>query len=293
MAARRERPPRDDRLLPATRILAAVVIPFLAAAAFLLLLLPGTTATTFAWTIRPPLSAMLLGSAYLGGIWFFSWTVLETRWHRVHPGFPAVVVFAGLLGIATLLHADRFHPWHVSFVTWSVLYAVTPFAVLAVLLVNRLRDPRTPEPDDAEVPRVWATWLAVAGGLAAVAGLALFLSPVPSALSEAWGWSLTPLTAKVLGAVLTLPGVVNLQLLRDRRWSSFRWTFQAQLASLAAMLVSVAARAGDLEWTRPAAWAFAALIAGSAVAYAVFYAGMERRRRVLARAARDPAAGAA
>ena len=53
-----------DRVLPYTRVVAYVIIPFLVAAAFLLLVLPGGTEQHFAWTINPPVTAMLslLGS---------------------------------------------------------------------------------------------------------------------------------------------------------------------------------------------------------------------------------------
>ncbi|QEO13741.1 hypothetical protein FLP10_04380 [Agromyces intestinalis] len=274
---------RDDRVLLPTRALGAVIIPFLTAAVVLLLVLPADTDATFAWTIEPPITAMLLGSAYFGGIWFFAWVVRETHWHRVWPGYPAVVVFATLLGVATLLHLDRFHHGHPSFTAWAALYATTPVLVLAAFLVNRRRDPWAPDRVDVDIPRAWAIALAVAGSVASVTGLVLFAAPEP--FLGSWAWPLTPLTARVVGAVLTLPGFVNVWMLRDRRWSSFRWVFQAQLASLAVMLVSVAVRAGDLRWDRPAAWGFSAGIAASAVAYAVFVARMERRRVDVARAA--------
>ncbi|WP_394550732.1 hypothetical protein ACDF64_09525 [Agromyces sp. MMS24-JH15] len=280
---------RDDRLLPATRALGAVIIPFLCVAAVLLLLMPGDTKATFAWQILPPLSAMLLGSAYVGGIWFFAWVVLETHWHRVWPGFPAVVVFAALLGVATMLHLDRFTYGHVSFIAWVVLYAVTPFAVAVVLVVNRRRDDGRPEQVDAVIPRPWAIALAAVGGAATVIGLVLFA--MPSLLQVTWGWTLTPLTARVTGAVLTLPGLVNVWMLYDRRWSSFRWVVQAQIASVATMLVSIAVRAEDVRWERPSATGFVVMLAGAAIAYVVLSVRMERARRASRDVAGSPQRG--
>jgi uncharacterized integral membrane protein len=272
--------PGDDRVLPFTLAVSWLVLPFLLVAVVLLYLLPERTDELFAWTIDPPLSAMFLGSAYVGGIWFFTQVVRLRRWHRVQHGFPAVVLFAALLGVATLLHWDRFHHGHVSFVAWAVLYAVTPFLALAALLLNRPADPRVLESHDVRVPRAVRLVLGIAGIAALLAGLTLFV--VPSVGIELWAWELTPLTARVVGAVLTLPGAVDAWLLADDRWTSFRWMFQAQLASLVLINTAWFVERDHLLWDRPLAWLFAGGVAGALVVYVVLYAWCERAARVRA-----------
>jgi hypothetical protein len=267
----------EDRVRPYTRVVAYVIIPFLVAAAFLLLVLPGGTEQHFAWTIAPPMTAMLLGSAYAGGIWFFAQVALQRRWHRVRHGFPAVLVFATLLAIATILHWDRFHFGHVSFITWATLYACTPVLILIAIIQNLREDDGMPEGDDVEIAAPWRYVLALVGAAASVTGLVLFIAP--SLLIGAWAWDVTPLTARVVGAVLTLPGLVNVWMLWDDRWSAFRWVFQAQLVSLACILIAIVVRIGDFQWQRPSAWLFVGGIVLSAVVYAVFYASLERARR--------------
>ena len=265
-----------DRVLPYTRVVAYVIIPFLVVAAFLLLVLPGGTEQHFAWTINPPVTAMLLGSAYAGGIWFFVQVASQRHWHRVRHGFPAVLVFASLLAAATFLHWDRFHFGHVSFITWVVLYVTTPVLVLIAIVLELREDDRAPEADDVTIPSVWRYVLALVGAVASVTGLVLFA--VPSLLIGVWAWEVTPLTARIVGAVLTLPGMVNIWMLRDSRWSAFRRVFQAQLVSLACIVLVIVVRFGDLEWERPAAWLFTIGIAVSAAVYLVFYVSLERRR---------------
>jgi hypothetical protein len=272
----RHRAGPEDRVLPFTRVLAFVLIPFLVAAAFLLLVLPGGTEQHFAWTIQPPVTAMLLGSAYAGGIWFFVQVAMQRRWHRVRHGFPAVLVFATLLAVATFVHWDRFHFGHISFITWVALYAATPVLVLVAIILNLREDDRMPEDDDVEIPALWRYVLALVGAAATVTGLVLFL--VPTLLIDAWAWDVTPLTARIVGAVLTLPGMVNVWMLWDDRWSAFRRVFQAQLVSLACILLAMAVRWSDLHWERPSAWLFAIGIVASAIVYAVFYLSLERRR---------------
>jgi hypothetical protein len=274
-AAERHRTGPEDRVLPFTRVLAFIIIPFLVAAAFLLIVLPGGTEQHFAWTIQPPVTAMLLGSAYAGGIWFFVQVAVQRRWHRVRHGFPAVLVFATLLAIATFLHWDRFLYGHVSFITWVTLYISTPVLVLVALILNLRQDDGMPEGDDVEIPAPWRYVLAFVGAASTVTGLVLFI--VPSLLIGSWAWEVTPLTARVVGAVLTLPGLVNVWMLWDDRWSAFRRVFQAQLVSLACILLAIAVRLADFDWSRPSAWLFAIGIVVSAAVYALFYFSLERR----------------
>jgi hypothetical protein len=272
-----------DRTLPYTRVVAAVILPFLVVAFVILYLLPGSTAELFAWTIQPPMSAMFLGAAYAGGIWFFVQVLRGRPWHTVARGFPAVFVFATLLGIATLLHQDRFHHGHPSFIVWSVLYATTPFLVLVAMILNRRQDPRTPSPDDVFIPPFVRYLLAAVGMLAFAAGVWLFLAP--QAAIQVWGWTLTPLTARVTGAILTLPGSVDVWMLVDARWSSFRLLFQAQLASLVLILGAVLARRDDLDWNAPAATGFMVGMLASLAVYLAVYVWAELRTARARRAA--------
>src|SRR6478735_5674036 len=114
--------PRDDRLLPFTRGLAVFITPFLLVAFVILYLFPTHTGRLWAWQIPATMTSMVLASAYLGGAYFFLLVVGERQWHRVGTGFLAVTTFAGLLGIATVLHCDRFLHQHVAFWLWAGLY---------------------------------------------------------------------------------------------------------------------------------------------------------------------------
>ena len=268
--------PGFDRVLPVTRVVALVIVPFLVAAAFLMFVFPARTGELFAWAIAPPVSAYMLGSAYIGGIWFFLGVAVTERWHRVAPGFPAVVVFAGGLLVATLLHLDRFSQ-NISFSTWIVLYATTPFAVAWLWWMQRRSDDGRLDVPDSRVPRPVRGVMLAVGAASLVTGAVMFLAP--SLVIPFWAWELTPLTAQVLGAVLSLPGIVAIGFLRDDRWSSFRILFQAQLVSLVAIICSLIAGWEALLWDRLATPAFLALIAVAFIGYAAMTAGMEIRIR--------------
>lgn len=266
----------SDRIFRVTRWVAIAIVPFLLAAVFLLFVFPTRTGELFAWPIDPPMTAYLLASAYVGGIWFFVGVAAARRWHRVKHGFPAVAVFAGALLWATLTHLDRFSA-NLSFWTWLVLYATTPFIVTSLAIAQRREDPRVPDRVDVLLPRALRWLLALVGLSALLFGTAVFVAPAIAV--DNWAWRLTPLTAQVTGAVLSLTGVVNVALLWDRRWTAFRLLFQAQSLSLAAIALSLIIRRDDLLWARPMTAIFVGLVAIAFVLYAgvVVWAGLRLR----------------
>jgi hypothetical protein len=258
-----------------TRVVALVIVPFLVVASVLLLVLPTRTEQLFAWTIAPLFTAMLLGSAYVGGIVYFLGVMRLRRWHRIQYGIPAVFLFATLLGAATLLHWDRFHAGHLSFVVWAVLYVTTPVLVAISWVLNRAADPGMPEERDTVIPLVARGTFAALGLASLLAGALMFA--FPAQVIEVWAWDVTPLTARVVGAILTLPGAVNVWLLVDSRWSSFRWMLQAELASLGFILLSLVIAGRDLHGGRVAAPLFVGAIVAATVGYATLYVYCERR----------------
>ena len=245
-------------MLRPTRWVAAGIIPFLVAGFLILYVVPGRTGELFAWPIAPTMTAMLLASAYAGGVWFFV-SVLRTReWHTVAEGFPPVVVFAGLLGGATFLHWDRFTHGHVAFWVWTALYVVAPFLVAWVWLVNR----RTASPPAPDEPRLsaWTRRVFVAGGVVSVS-LGVVLVVVPGLVSYVWPWAITSLTGRVVGAVLCL-GVAAFVVLRDDRYSSVVRLVEVAMVMAALVAVAVLRARDQIAWHRSLAWA---MVAGLAV----------------------------
>src|SRR5438445_8231645 len=106
---------RNDRVFPVTRWVSAIIVPFLVAAFVILYLFPDHTQEMFAWGIQPRMSAMMLGAAYIAGAYFFVRAATNARWHWVKVGFLPVTTFAALMGIATILHWDRFNHGYISF----------------------------------------------------------------------------------------------------------------------------------------------------------------------------------
>jgi hypothetical protein len=266
---------RTDRIFPATRALAAFIVPFLVVAFYILFFRSTETKDLFAWPIASRMTAMMLGAIYIGGAYFFVRAVLAERWHWIAIGFLPVVVFAALLGVATLLHWDKFTPNHIAFHAWAALYFTTPFLVLAVWWRNRVTDPGTPDADDAALPEPARLVMKAVGVIAFIVGVILFLQPEP--MIAVWPWQLTPLTARVVGAMFAL-GLTALLIGREHRWSAVRLILQAQIFMLVMVLVAAGLTWDEFDPGQVATWAFVGgLVAVIAVSVA-WYLSMERRR---------------
>ncbi|HEY7273730.1 MAG TPA: hypothetical protein VH502_13440 [Actinoplanes sp.] len=263
---------RDDRVLPLTRVVAYAIVPFLLVAFAVLYPVPGDTGRLFAWHIASPLTAMLLGSAYLGGAYFFLRAARAPAWHTIKGGFVPVGIFATLLGVATVLHWPVFTHRHVAFWLWVLLYFTTPFLIFGVWLRNRRYD-RPADGGDTLLPSAAAWAIATIGGLALTTGAVLFLAP--GTVAPWWPWMATPLTAQVLGAILCL-GAAGIGAPADRRWSTVRLPVQVALIMLALMLVA-GLRAWDEFAATGATWVFAIGFSTVTLALALLYLRMERR----------------
>jgi hypothetical protein len=268
---------RDDKVLPATRALSAFIVPFLVVAFVVLYLLPDDTDKWFAWTIRPTMTPMTLGAVYLGGAYFFVRAFRASAWHTVKSGFVAVGTFASLMGVATILHWDRFNHDHVAFWLWGGLYFTTPFLVWGVWAANRRRDSEV-GPDDLMLPPAARTIMAGTGVVAVICGAFLFL--LPSQAVDTWPWTITPLTSRVLGAIFML-GVAGLGVLADARWSAARIMLQVQVFMLSLILLAAVRANDEFDGGSVLTWLLLGGFVGAVVSAAVLSVAMDRRRRLL------------
>ncbi len=266
----------DDAVLPATRALGAVIAPVLVVAWIVLYPDPTATGRWFAWEINPTMTPMVLGSAYLGGAYFFVRVLRARAWHAVHAGFVPVTLFASSLGIATILHWDKFNHDHLAFWLWAGLYFTTPFAVATVWWRNRARDPGRQEGDAMLAPAVrWA--LAVVGLGALLTGLFMFL--LPSQAIDVWPWQLSPLTARVMAAVLML-GVAGIVLAADGRSSAARIMVQVAAIMVALMLLAAVRARSEFFTDRPLTWLLAAGMAAVLVGAVALAGALAVSRRL-------------
>ena len=259
---------RDDRVLSATRWLSAAIIPFLIVAFAVLYPFPDDTGRLFAWPVKPTITPMILASVYLGGAYFFFRAATARHWHTVKGGFVPVGIFATLMGVATILHWDKFTHSHIAFWLWAGLYFSTPFLIFGVWWANRRRNvPGTGT--ELLIPVRVSRVIAVLGGLSGLTALFLFLFPDRAA--AVWPWMLTPLTAQVMAAIFAL-GIAGLGAPLDRRWSSAQILLQVAALMLALILVAGVRASSELDLSNAVTWligaGFAAVLAAIVATYA-------------------------
>ncbi|MEO5678912.1 MAG: hypothetical protein ABIS47_04505 [Acidimicrobiales bacterium] len=219
-------------MLTTTKVTALVIIPVLVAAFVILFGFPGRTDELWAWTMRPDMTPITMGAGYLGGAWFFTRVATNRHPRRVAGGLGAASAFTALLGLATLLHWEKFNHTHVSFWAWLGLYVVSP-ALLPVLAVANWRagdgfgdaDVATDPADAVEIPG-WARILLAALGAGSVLA-AVTVFAVPRLARENGPWTFTDLTARSTCAYMAFTGLFLMTPLLDRRWTSVRIGIEA------------------------------------------------------------------
>jgi hypothetical protein len=115
---------------------------------------------------------------------------------------------------------------------------------------------------------------AAVGALALSFGLAMFL--VPSWAVDVWPWTLTPLTARVLGAIFAL-GVAGLGVFADPRWSTVRLMVQVESLMLLLIAIAVIRARSEFDASNVLTWLLAIGVAGVLGGSALLWARMEAK----------------
>ena len=254
----------DRDLVPSVRALLFVAAVLVFLAGVQLFLFPLRTDEWFAWTVASPMTAVFLGASYWSAVALELTAARARRWSDARIAVPAVFVFTTVTLVVTLVHIDKFHlarelSDETRAVTWAwiAVYAVVP--VLMVAAVVRQRATSTAIVDHRALPTPVRVILAVeAVGMLAF-GTALLLAPTWA--DGAWPWTLTPLTARAVGAWLLGLGVAagHAHLVDDVR--------AVRPLSITAVVFGVLQTAAllrfgdELDWASPTSWAYVAALA--------------------------------
>jgi hypothetical protein len=194
----------SGRILAPTR--AGVWILFvLAAANGMWLYLVPRSADRYAWPIAPPVNAAFIGGGFLAGTLATGLVLFATsRWRSFSTLPPALWVLATSLLAATLIHNDRFKWDYPPTYVWLIVYAGVPFAVPALVMLQR-RDAEPEPPPDPRL-RLLRALSGVIGVVLLAGAIALFIAPVD--LGQHWPWPLTPLLGRAVAAWYALFGTM-------------------------------------------------------------------------------------
>jgi hypothetical protein len=103
----------------------------------------------------------------------------------------------------------------------------------------------------------------------------LFLAPARAI--DYWPWLVTPLTARVMGAIFAL-GISAIGGFTERRWSCIAIMVQVEIFMLALILVAAVRAHSEFDTDRPLTWVFAVGFIGVFAGSIGLYARMEGRR---------------
>jgi hypothetical protein len=215
-----------------TRAVAGFLVLILIDASQLLAFYPDRTDTLWAWTIQPPVTAMVLGSVYTAGAYFFARILFGAPWERVAAGFAPIIAFVWMAAVATIIHLDRFHTDSLPFAAWVALYVVTPIGVPLLYLRNRqpVAGPQVPP----------TTRIAIGAVGAVIVSASLVIYAVPDVAIDNWPYPLTPLTARITAAVFAVYGGLWLSVALQNRRIGARIPLEAQTIGLVVLVVAFA-----------------------------------------------------
>jgi hypothetical protein len=156
---------------------------------------------------------------------------------------------------------------------WLVVYVTFPIAFAAALVAQaRVGGPDLPR--TSALPRAVQVFLWVQAGALSVFGVALFL--FPGSVASWWPWTLTALTARVLGAWLLGLAAMAGHASYENDWGRIA-NFVAGASLFAALEAIVLIRyRRAVDWSKPVAFALVAMVTSFAV---LAVAGTAARRR--------------
>ena len=185
----------------------------------ILWIFPQQTAFYFAWTIKHPLTPVFMGANYFGGIGAV-FAILSKRWSVARVLLPGIIVFALTQLAATLLHIPIFNWAHPVAWAWLFVYVSSPPAAVLVYFLNE-RGYRQSAPNELPLPIIYRLGMLAIAAVSLLVGVALFAWPALFLVTAGsavpwWPWSLTPLTARVIGGWYLAAATLQVTLARQR-----------------------------------------------------------------------------
>jgi hypothetical protein len=224
-----------------------------------LFLLTEQTATFFAWTVVPPLTAAFLGAAYWAAVPVEVFSARQRTWASARASIPGIWLFTTLTLVATALHVGRFHFAAADVVPraaawlWLAIYTVVPIGMLVVGF-TQLRAPGG-DPDRVRtLPSLLRLGLVVLGGGMMAVGSVLFIAP--AAIDPSWPWALSPLTSQAIGAWLLGSGLAAFFAIRENDVVRIRPVGAGYAVFSILELVALARYPATVDWSTPAAWVY-------------------------------------
>lgn len=213
----------------------------------------------FAWTIKPPISAAFLGTAYWASMPILVNGLRQDKWANARAGLLSVFTVVTLATIVSFIHIDKFHlhegPWTAVLAAWIwfAVYVVVP-PLIAFALWRQWRTTGSDPPRTAPAPDWVLRVLKVHVVILLIVGVPMLL--VPMAFAPYWPWPVTPLMGRVFGVELIAFAVAAMEAIREADWLRVRGLARTYPLLGALVLIAVARYWGTIDWRIPTSWLF-------------------------------------
>lgn len=208
-----------------------------------LYLFPNDTGTYFAWTIQHPLTPVFMGASYLAGLGNLI-AVRADRWSLARVQMPAIITFTITMLLATLLHIPIFNWSHPVAWAWLAVYVISPIAAVIVWMQME-RGFELPEFSSRRLPPSCSSVMLAFALVHGLIGLALFA--IPGQTASLWPWSLTPLTARVIGGWWASAAALDIMLARQKTLHTARVGLFANMLITSLLVIGVLLHVNDLN----------------------------------------------
>lgn len=248
----------------ATRRLLAAATALVLLAGLSLSIAPERTDEWFAWTVTPPVTATVLGAAYLASAVVEAMSARARVWANARVAVPSVFTFTALTFVVTVIHLDKFHVSGAASVRaqtiawgWIAIYAAVPL-IMALIWWRQLTVPGQEPPRTRPLPVIL---LATCVGMALMlAAQGLWMLLTPTSVAEWWPWELTPLTGRAMGAWLVGLAVSAVGVVAENDTRRVRPVAVGAIVLPVLVGAAVARFSSDIDLTSPPALAMGAVL---------------------------------
>jgi hypothetical protein len=217
-------------------------------------LAPESTATNFAWPIKPVVTAALFGAIYFCALLLMGAGFFTRVWEHARVIVLPSAVFTAVMLLPTFLHLDKFLTGSISFAIWLASYVLPPPVFVACYVWQQRRSQPVGSGITAPLPGNVRRFLLVNGIALVVFAIAVML--FPAILQAIAPFTFTPLTARALAGFVTLVALLQISMAYENDWTRSRLATVLLIPLPLAILFQLVRYANEVQWSNVALWAF-------------------------------------
>lgn len=265
------------------RVVLVVDLAAVTVAGIQLFVLSTRTSDYFAWTIKAPLTAALLGAGYWSSIPMLVLALRSREWQRVRTLFVMGLATTWFATLATFWHLEQFHLRSGATVSrlaawaWLAVYVAVPLMLFAALVVQERAGGRFDYATDAPLLRWVRAVLVLHAAPLTVLGLGLAF--FPGSFADLWPWPLTPLTAGAVAGWLLTIAAGGWWSLREGDWRRIRVAFPGLIVFPLLALAGVARFSDAVDFSDARTWVYLGALVSSPTLIGLAAVHQEQRAR--------------